>query len=84
VTRDTSTIDEWLSALDEAVQKRGRRGDAIDEVLASPGRVTGVRSIKDSPQAEAFRQAVVDGLIRTDVVHKLLGLINEVVLGVLK
>lgn len=84
MTQDTTTIDELLSALDAAVRRKSTRGDAIDAVLASPGRVTNVTSIKDSPQAKAFKQAVVDGLIRTDAVHKLLGLINEVVVGVLK
>lgn len=82
--QDTAKIDELLSALDEAVRKRTSRSDAIDAVLGSPGRVTRVTSLKDSPQAEAFRQAVVDGMIRTDAVNKLLGLVNEVVVGLLK
>jgi len=84
VTQDTAMIDELLSTLDEAVQKKSTRGDAIDAVLSSPGRVTHVTSLKDTPQAKAFRQALMDGMIRTDAVNKLLGLINEVVVGVLK
>ena len=66
MTQDTATIDELLATLDAAVKRKSARGDAIDAVLASPGRVTHVTSIKDSPQAKAFRQAVVDGMIRTD------------------
>ena len=54
-------------------------GDAIEAVLASPARATAVRSLRDSPEIEAFRQALVDGLIRADTVNKLLGLINEIV-----
>ena len=60
-------------------QRKAPAGDAIDAVLASPARTTGVRSLRSSPEIEAFRQALVDGLIRADTVNRLLRLVNEVV-----
>ena len=54
-------------------------GDAIDAVLASPARTTAVQTLRSSPEIEAFRQALIDGLIRADTVNRLLRLVNEVV-----
>jgi len=62
-----------------APQPKAPSGDAIDAVLASPARTTAVRSLRSSPEIEAFRQALVDGLIRVDTVNQLLRLVNEVV-----
>ena len=62
-----------------ASQRRAPAGDAIDAVLASSARATAVRSLRVSPEIEAFRQALVDGLIRADTVNQLLRLVNEVV-----
>ncbi len=61
----------------------GATGDAIDAVLSSPPRATRVRSLRQSPEAEAFRQAVVDGLIRVDTANRLLQLVNSVVVRLL-
>lgn len=67
-----------------APQRVAPAGDAIDAVLASPSRATGVRSLRGSPEIEAFRQALVDGLIRADTVNQLLRLVNEAVVQLIK
>jgi len=60
-------------------QQKAPAGDAIDAVLAFPARATAVRSLRSSPEIEAFRQALLDGLIRADTANQLLRLVNEVV-----
>lgn len=60
-----------------------KQADAIDRVLAEPARTTEVVSVKDSAEMEAFREAVVDGLIQNDAVRQLLSLVNTVLTRVL-
>lgn len=57
----------------------GRMPDAIDAELAAPARVTGVVSLREAPEIQAFRQELIDGLIRTDTVNQLLHLANTVI-----
>lgn len=84
----TGELERLLSTLESLVesskadptgQGTTHKSDAIDSVLASPARATAVRSLRSAPEIEAFRQALVDGLIRTDTVNQLLRLVNEVV-----
>lgn len=55
------------------------RRDAIDAELARPARATGVVSLREAPEVEAFREELVNGLIRVDTVNRLLRLVNELV-----
>lgn len=51
--------------------------DAIGTELSRPARTTTVVSLRDAPEVEAFRNELIDGLIRVDTVNQLLRLINE-------
>jgi len=53
--------------------------DAIDTELARPARTTAVVSLKDAAEVEAFRNELIDGLIRVDTANQLLRLANEVI-----
>ena len=79
----TGELERLLSTLESLLEPGGQReipaGDAIDAVLASPARATAVRSLQSAPEIEAFRQALVDGLIRADTANQLLRLVNELV-----
>jgi hypothetical protein len=56
---------------------KAQPGDAIGTELARPARTTAVVSLKDAPEVEAFRNELIDGLIRVDTVNQLLRLVNE-------
>lgn len=58
---------------------RPRPGDAISAELTRPARTTAVISLRDSPVVEAFRNELIDGLIRVDTANQLLKLVNEVI-----
>ena len=78
--KPTAILDGLLDNLEKAAREReNASGDAIDRELAAPARTTAVRSLRDSPEVAAFRQALVDGLIRVDTVNRLLQLVNEVI-----
>ena len=53
-------------------------GDAIDVELARPARITTVVSLRNAPEVEAFRNELIDGLIRVDTCNQLLQLVNAV------
>lgn len=53
-----------------------RAPDAIDDILASPPRATNVRSLRDDPVIVSFRRELMNGMIRADTAHKLLGLLS--------
>jgi len=53
--------------------------DAIDRELAAPVRTTNVLSLADSPEVNAFRSELIDGLIRVDTVNQFLKLVNQVI-----
>lgn len=78
----TRVLDELLGTLDRKLglqQESPGRSDAIAEVLAEMPRQTAVVSLRDAPVVEQFRQALIDGLIRTDTANQLLKLVNEIV-----
>ena len=79
----TAELDQLIDKLDGVVEVTGGASDAIDAVLASPPRSTGVRSLRRDPVVETFRQELVDGLIRVDTLNRLLGLVNTVVTALL-
>lgn len=77
-------LDRLLGQLDGAVERKAAAlaplgGDAIDDVLTSPARATAVRSLREAPEVEAFRNELVDGLIRADTANQLLRLVALVV-----
>jgi hypothetical protein len=53
--------------------------DAIDEVLAGAPRTTEVKSLRDHPDVQQFRQDLIDGLIRVDTANRLLQLVATAV-----
>jgi len=81
----TRVLDELLETLESKAggQRENRRGDAIAGVLEAEPRATKVASLRDSPEAAAFREALVDGLIRVDTANQLLRLVNEVIVPLL-
>lgn len=73
-------LGDLVRTLEKAISKQAAgKGDAIDAILNEPARVTQVRSLRDAPEVEAFRQELIDGLIRVDTANRLLGLVNELV-----
>lgn len=77
----TRVLDELMGVLDAKVARERERGqgDAIDAVLGAGRRTTNVRSAQEAPEVVAFREALVDGLIRVDTANRLLRLIHELV-----
>lgn len=77
----TGVLDDLVTALDVrlATRRATGGGDAIDAVLNEPGRTTQVVSLRDAPEVAAFRQAMVDGLIRVDAANRLLRLVHELI-----
>ncbi len=54
--------------------------DAIEAVLASPPRQTAIAPLREAPEVQAFRDALLDGLIRVDTANRLLRLVNDIIL----
>jgi hypothetical protein len=76
----TEELDRLVAELDAATADAPSQPiDAIDAVLASPPRETKVSSARDLPEVQAFREELVNGLIRVDTANRLLRLIAEVV-----
>ncbi|MHC4443821.1 MAG: hypothetical protein ACYTF1_04780 [Planctomycetota bacterium] len=82
----TEVLDDLLSTLESAAGGESGNGsierisgDAIDAVLSSPKRTTKVTSLRDAPEVRAFREALVDGLIRIDTANQLLRLVNTII-----
>ena len=74
-----------LSSLLEALQARlgenlstGAPRDAIDEVLASPPRTTGVRPLVNHEAVRRFREELAAGAIGADTANGLLKLIGTI------
>ena len=77
-------LNQLLTTLDDSQAKAKSTasvgaGDAISRELAREARKTEVQSLRDAPEIEAFRNELIDGLIREDTANQLLKLINEVV-----
>jgi hypothetical protein len=76
----TGVLDDLLATLEHRLAASGdMAADAITRTIAEPPRCTGVVSLRDAPAVEAFRQALVDGLIRVDTANQLLRLIQDIV-----
>jgi len=77
----TRLLDDLLDTLELKSNRRRDegRGDAISSVLNGQPRTTAVVSLRDAPAVDAFRQALVDGLIRVDTANRLLRLVNEII-----
>jgi hypothetical protein len=77
----TQLLDEVVATLESkaAEQERAGRGDAIDAALNRAPRITKAVSLRDAPEVRAFREAMIDGLIRVDTANQLLRLVNEVI-----
>lgn len=78
----TNQLDRLLNTL-EAALRESATGDAISRELAAAMRETQVASLRQAAEVRAFREALVDGLIRVDTVNQLLRLVNEAVVRLL-
>jgi hypothetical protein len=83
MAKDRDNLMALLERLEESIPQPKRR-DAIDAILASKPRTTGVRSLRDHEVVQQFRRELSDGLIRVDTANKLLGLIRTVVDAAMK
>jgi len=83
MAKDSDKLMALLERLEESIP-HPRRKDAIDAILASEPRTTGVRSLRDHEVVQQFRRELSDGLIRADTANKLLGLIRTIVDAVMK
>ena len=75
-TRELDALIERLESVVRAASAQG--GDAIDKILASPGRETQVKSLRDSEVVSRFRRDLIDGLIRIDTANQLFRLIRTI------
>ena len=73
----TKVLEDLMATLEAAEQKSAGKGDAIDAVLSGTPRTTQVTSARQTPEMEAFRRELTDGLIRADTVNQVLRLLNE-------
>ena len=87
----TEVLDDLLGTLESAAETQSSNsssvkkvsGDAIDAVLSSSKRTTKVVSLREAPEVKAFRDSLVDGLIRIDTANQLLRLINTIIVQLL-
>lgn len=59
-------------------------GDAIDIEIARPPRTTATVNLAEAPEIVAFRNELVDGLIRQDTVRQVLTLVQTVLAQILR
>jgi len=78
ITADLERLVQKLDAAAGAVSS-ATRGDAIDVTLREPARKTSVQSLRNAPEIEAFRNELIDGLIRADTANRLLNLVATIV-----
>ena len=78
----TRILDDLLSTLEIKLAARPTQAhtDAITAILNEEPRRSAVVSLHSAPQVEAFRQGLIDGLIRVDTANRLLRLINDIVI----
>lgn len=76
----TEQLDALIKRLEQIVTATGppAPGDALDRMLAAPGRRTAVTSLRDSDVVRAFRNDLIDGLIRIDTANQLFRLVRAV------
>jgi len=77
----TQQLDQLLQTLQALAEPATSTGDAIDRILTGPPRQTRVRSLRDDPTVQRFREDLTNGLIRVDTANALLGLIERFVSG---
>jgi len=77
MAENTDGLSKLLSALQRAVNDRP--ADAIDTELQAEPRRTALKDISSAPEVEAFRNELVDGLIRVDTVNRLLNLVALII-----
>ena len=72
-------LDQLLTNVQTLLEANAKTqpGDAIGQELSRPARTTNVISLKDAPEVQAFRNELIDGLIRVDTANQLLRLVNE-------
>jgi len=77
----TADLERLVQKLDAAAgaSSSPSRGDAIDVTLREPARKTSVQSLRNAPEIEAFRNELIDGLIRADTANRLLNLVATIV-----
>jgi len=78
----TNQLDRLLNTLETALREADA-GDAIGRELAAAKRETQVESLRQAAEVRAFREALIDGLIRVDTVNQLLRLVKEAVVRLL-
>ena len=83
MAKDRDNLMALIERLEESIPQPKRK-DAIDAILASDPRSTGVRSLRDHEVVQQFRRELSDGLIRVDTANRLLGLIRTVVEAAMK
>jgi hypothetical protein len=76
----TEQLDALIERLERIVGASGPAtpGDALDRILAAPGRQSAAASLRDSEVVQAFRNDLIDGLIRIDTANQLFRLVRAV------
>lgn len=70
---------EAIKLLQLAVGMRiSKQPDAIDATMDLPARKTQAKALRNAAGMATFRSELIDGLIRVDSVHALIGLCNTV------
>lgn len=72
-------LERLMHTLALTVTDERATGDAITQELASPARTTAVSRLRHAPEVEAFRQELLDGLIRVDTANRLLRLVDRII-----
>jgi hypothetical protein len=75
-TKDLDALIEKIESIARAASAQG--GDAIDKILASPGRETQVKSLRDTEVVSRFHKDLIDGLIQIDTANQLFRLIRTI------
>ncbi len=81
----TTTFDQLINILDESMNTSTPSTptpDAITRINAAPPRTTLVRSLRDDPTIQRFRNDLVNGLIRLDTANNLFTLLTKLLRGV--
>lgn len=76
-------LDKVIELLQRIAHPVSGAGDAIDQELGRPPRTTTARNLADDPTIVAFRNELVDGLIRADTARQMLSLVGALLQAVL-
>ncbi len=78
--RIEAALERLVELAERAAPRAGvPREDAIARIRGGPARTSAVRSLRDDPVLERFRQEATDGLIRADTALRLLDLVTRIV-----